>query len=75
MLAVTVEEAQAGLPELIERLSQGEEVLITRDSQPVAQLVSVARGKPLPVFGSCKGKLIIAADDDEHLLDFREYME
>jgi antitoxin (DNA-binding transcriptional repressor) of toxin-antitoxin stability system len=27
-----------------------------------------------PTFGSCQGKLLIHADDDEHLEDFKEYM-
>jgi hypothetical protein len=30
--------------------------------------------RPQPVFGSCKGMLTIVSDDDEHLLDFEEYM-
>lgn len=30
--------------------------------------------KPQPQFGSCQGKLLILAEDDEHLADFREYL-
>jgi prevent-host-death family protein len=74
MTVVSLDEAQARLPELVERVQQGEEVLITRDQQAVAQLVPPANGKPIPQFGSCRGKLTIVSEDDEHLQDFREYM-
>lgn len=75
MSTITIEEAQAKLLELIDQLRPGEEVIITRDKQPVAKLV----GQPLPVRkprrpGSAKGKLIILAEDDEHLKDFKDYM-
>ena len=74
MHTVTIEEAQAKLLELIEKLAPGEEVLITRDQQPVAQLIPPPSIKPQPVFGSCKGMLTIVTEDEEHLEDFKEYM-
>jgi hypothetical protein len=37
MTTVTIEQAQARLPELIQNLAAGEEVVITRNEQPVAQ--------------------------------------
>ena len=39
MNTMTIEEAQAKLPEIINKLAPGEEVLITRNDQPVAKLV------------------------------------
>ena len=36
MGTVTIEEAQAKLPEIIEKLAAGEELIITRNDQPVA---------------------------------------
>lgn len=75
MSTVTIEEAQAKLAEIIDRLIPGEELIITRDNHPVAKLVgqpSEARKPRRP--GSAKGKLIILEDDDEHLQDFEEYM-
>jgi antitoxin (DNA-binding transcriptional repressor) of toxin-antitoxin stability system len=74
MSTITIEEAQAKLPEIIDKLAPGEAVVITRDQLPVAQLTPPPLGAPQPVFGSCKGKLIILAEDDEHLVDFQEYM-
>ena len=76
MSTVTVEEAQAKLPELIDKLVPGEEVIITRNERPVAKLVGQQRPirKPRQP-GSAKGKLVILAEDDEHLKDFKDYME
>jgi prevent-host-death family protein len=74
MSSVTIEEAQAKLPELIEQLGPGGEVVITRNSQPVAKLVSQLTGPPQPIFGRGKGKLLIVAEDEEHLQEFEDYM-
>ena len=76
MSIVTIEEVQAKLAELIDKIALGEGVIITRNQQPVAQLISLPSAKPQPaVFGSCKGMLtIVAEDDDEHLKDLAEYM-
>jgi antitoxin (DNA-binding transcriptional repressor) of toxin-antitoxin stability system len=73
-MTVTLEEAQKSLPNLIANLKPGDELTITKDSQPVAQVVPVEQTVPLPQFGSCRGKLVVLADDDEHLKDFNEYM-
>jgi antitoxin (DNA-binding transcriptional repressor) of toxin-antitoxin stability system len=75
MITVTIEEAQAKLPEIIDTLVPGEELIITRNHQPVAKLV----GQQQPVRkprrpGSAKGTLVILAEDDEHLEDFKDYM-
>jgi antitoxin (DNA-binding transcriptional repressor) of toxin-antitoxin stability system len=75
MAMVTIQEAQATLPDLIHKLAPGEEVVITENNQTVAKLVGekpVVRQRPQP--GLCKGMITIVADDDEHLKDFAEYM-
>ncbi len=71
---VTIEEAQAHLPELIEKLTLGEEVVITKNHQPVAQLTSLPSDQPRPVPGRCQGMLTILSEDDEHLKDWAEYL-
>ena len=38
MMTVTLREAQARLPELIEHLASGEELVITQEEQPIARL-------------------------------------
>jgi antitoxin (DNA-binding transcriptional repressor) of toxin-antitoxin stability system len=75
MASVTLEEAQARLPELIDQLRPGESLTIMRAQKAVAHLVAgkpSARKPRQP--GNCKGMLTIVADDDEHLQDFAEYM-
>ncbi|HEV2969969.1 MAG TPA: type II toxin-antitoxin system prevent-host-death family antitoxin [Pirellulales bacterium] len=58
MSTVTIEEAQSKLPELIEHLVAGEEVVITRDARPVAKLVAASAEKPTPLFGRGRGKIV-----------------
>jgi antitoxin (DNA-binding transcriptional repressor) of toxin-antitoxin stability system len=75
MTTITVEEAQAKLSQIIDRLAPGEEVTISDGQRPVAKLVGqgVKARKPRQP-GSGKGKLIILKEDDEHLKDFEDYM-
>lgn len=74
MKPVTLEEAAAELPTLIARMEPGEEVLITRDAQPVARLIAEAVFSPTPRRpGSAIGRLTIVGDDESHLNDFRDY--
>ena len=72
---ITLEQAQTNLAELIAKLVPGEEVVITRNEQPIAKLIRQTPPLRQPRHpGSAKGKLVILADDDEHLADFQEYM-
>jgi len=73
-LTLTLEEAQAKLPELIASLAPGEKVVITQDAEPVAALHLLAKARPRPQFGNCRGLLTIVTEDDEHLGDFTDYM-
>jgi prevent-host-death family protein len=74
MQTITVQEAQARLAEVIEKLAPGEVIVILRDSEPVARLVGASPAKPYPVPGRCKGMLTVLAEDDEHLKDWAEYV-
>ena len=71
---VTLEEAQSNLPELIERLKSGTEIVITQNDQPIAELHLPTSALSQPRFGNCKGALTILKEDDEYLQDFKEYM-
>lgn len=72
---ISIEEAQAHLAELIAGLQPGEELVITQNERPVARLIAQSREERQPRQpGSAKGKLVILADDDEHLQDFKEHM-
>jgi antitoxin (DNA-binding transcriptional repressor) of toxin-antitoxin stability system len=73
--SISLEEAQAKLSEIIGKLGPGEEVVITKDDQPVAKLISQQRAARRPrQAGSAKGILVINVEDEEHLEDFKEYM-
>ena len=75
MSIMTIEEAQAKLPELIARLAPGEEVILTRNARPVAKLVGEPCEEARPIFGRGKGKVIIVSEDEDHLQGFEEYMQ
>jgi antitoxin (DNA-binding transcriptional repressor) of toxin-antitoxin stability system len=77
MPTVTLEEAQARLPKLIEQLHPGEEIIITRDQKPVARLVGETKPEgPRRHLGTLKGTVLYMAPDfDAPLEDFKEYME
>ncbi len=74
---ITVEEAQAHLRELIDKLAPGEEVIITDDQKPVAKLVGerpARLSRPAPGLG--KGSVVYMAPDfDEPMEDFSESVE
>jgi prevent-host-death family protein len=57
MSVVTIHRAKTNLSRLIQKVAEGEEVIIARGSKPVARLVPVGevKGKRQP--GSLKGKL------------------
>jgi antitoxin (DNA-binding transcriptional repressor) of toxin-antitoxin stability system len=76
MPAVTLEEAQTCLPELIERLRPGEEVTITDHGQPLAQLRKAERTSwPCKAGSYRKAEFWMAPDFDAPLEDFKDYME
>jgi prevent-host-death family protein len=50
MHTVTIEEAKARLPRLLERVERGETLIITRHGKAVARLLPVAHTAPQPEF-------------------------
>ena len=77
MSTITLEEAQARLPELIAGLKPGEELIITQQAHPVARLVAERPSTRKPrVPGTARGKILYMAEDfNAPLDDFKEYME
>jgi antitoxin (DNA-binding transcriptional repressor) of toxin-antitoxin stability system len=76
MATVTLVEAQAQLSDLIDKLSPGEEVVITENDQPVARLVrtsATSATKPRQS-GTLKGTVLSMEHFDDPLEDFGEYM-
>ncbi len=76
MTAVTMQQAQANLPEIIGGLQPGEEVLIVEQGRPLAA-VKKAGQTALPCEPGCyrKDEFWMAPDFDAPLEEFREYME
>lgn len=74
---MAVENLRLTLPELLDSMAPGDEVILTRNQQPVAKLTS-EQPKPQsglrPPPGLGKGFITIVSDDDDHLRDFAEYM-
>ncbi len=71
MYEVSVEKTETiQLPDLIESVIEGEEVVFTRNNLPIARLVAVRQEKPHPQFGSAKGLFMMAEDFNEPLTDY-----
>jgi antitoxin (DNA-binding transcriptional repressor) of toxin-antitoxin stability system len=77
MQSVDINQAQSLLPQLLDAVLRGEEIIITRDDKPIAKLLAVNgdgvnkgnEWKP----GSAKGLIRMRKDFDEPLEDFAEY--
>jgi len=74
-ISITLDEAQAKLKELVHQLEPGDEIMITENQHTVAKLTSEpAKLQRSRNAGNCIGMIEIIADDDDHLVDFKEYM-
>jgi len=72
MVVNTVTEAKAHLSALLERVSQGEEVIISRAGTPIAILEPYSRENRAREPGRLRGKIEIADDFDELPPDIAE---
>jgi antitoxin (DNA-binding transcriptional repressor) of toxin-antitoxin stability system len=76
MFEVSIEKSSTvQLPDLIDSVVNGEEVVFTQNNQPIARLVAVRQEKPRPQFGSAQGLFTMAKDFNEPLEDFGEYQK
>jgi antitoxin (DNA-binding transcriptional repressor) of toxin-antitoxin stability system len=78
MQTITLQEAQSHLSEIIDKLPPGEEVIITRDTKPVATIRATPASGPQKKrqLGTLKGSvLFMAADFDAIPEGFEEYVE
>ena len=73
METTSISRLKARLSHYLRIAHAGEEVIITKDSRPVARLVSVPG--PRPKFGSARGLVKISDDFDGPLDDFKEHVE
>ena len=75
MLQVNVHQAKTNLSKLIQKVIDGEEVIIAKGNQPVVKMILVDNLKPKRQLGTAKGMIKISDDFDEPLEDFKEYMQ
>ena len=69
---VNIHEAKTHLSKLLQRVMNGEEVVIAKAGQPVARLLPY-QPRPAPrTPGNDAGKIIIGSDFDEPLPEFEE---
>ncbi len=77
MSKVMLEDVGSQLARLVEQVRQGEEVIILRDTTPVAKIVPLPEEKTEERqggFGSGKDDILYMADDfDAPLEDFKDY--
>jgi prevent-host-death family protein len=66
-LILSVNEDSVDLAHLLERIRQGEEIIIAESGQPVARLVPIAESGAPRVPGSAAGQIVIADDFDAPL--------
>jgi antitoxin (DNA-binding transcriptional repressor) of toxin-antitoxin stability system len=76
MPSANIEDVQAHLVQIVEGLTPGEPLTITRDGEPIASLSRKSKKQWPCKAGSAKGeKFWMAADFDAPLDEFKEYME
>ncbi len=73
MLQVNIHEAKTNLSKLIQKVVDGEEVIIAKGNKPLVKLILIEQLKPKRRIGSAKGQVVIAEDFNEPLKDFEEY--
>lgn len=73
---VSVQDAGAKLPELLERVERGEEVFIERSGRAVAKIVAIEKPRKKRVPGSAKGTFRMSEDFDDPLPpEIQKYFE
>ena len=76
MPSVTIEEAQAQLPQLLQKLQPGQEIIITEHGQPLARVQKADQTSwPCQAGSYKKAGFWMAPDFDAPLEGFEEYME
>jgi len=68
-MEVSIEEAKNRLPELILAVEDGEQVVITRDCRPVAQITLPPKEPRKPRFGGMKGRIRLLPGWDDPITE------
>ena len=73
MQQVDITDAQTQINQLLQSALQGEEVIITRNNQPILKVIQILPIAKRRQRGSAKGRIWLAPDFDAPLEDFKEY--
>lgn len=72
VIRVNIHEAKTHLSKLLQRVMNGEEIIIAKAGKPVARLLPY-QPEPAPrTPGNDSGKVVIGADFDEPLAEFED---
>ena len=66
---IALDDAALQLVDLVTRASEGEEIVIAKDHQPLAKLVPVVQATGEREFGQFRGRVHLSEDFDEPLPD------
>lgn len=72
-MIVKMHEAKTHFSKLVQRVLDGEEVIVARGSQPVVKLVALSSARRRRRLGTAKGRVEMAADFDAPIADFDTY--
>ena len=76
MPTITIEDAQARLPEILARLNPGDQIAIVQAGEEIARLTRSSRRQwPCQAGSYRKAEFWMAPDFDAPLDEFKEYME
>jgi len=70
MTQVNIHEAKTTLSKLLERVMNGEEIIIAKSGKPIARLTPIDRPPCRRTPGSAAGQVVIGPDFDEPLPEF-----
>lgn len=70
MLTVNIHEAKTHLSKLLERVMNGEQIIIAKAGKPIAILTPFSEMPQPRIPGNDAGKVVIGADFDEPLPEF-----
>ncbi len=62
MIEISAKEARSKLSKLLNRVAQGEEIVITRRGKKVALLVSADKGRQLPSMEDFRTSLVVSGE-------------
>lgn len=71
--AIAIGEAKTNFSRLVQKVEDGEEVVIRRGPKPVAKLIPFAAEETKPLFGALRGQVQIGEDFDEPIPGFEPY--